>query len=322
MSSQPRRHSVVNLDSRQRLELTLKSNHVMCLIVNTQREDWPVVYCSAALRGELWLSEEEVLGGNLSFLLGSPNSDQDRARYAALVAAVAEGKAITQDRYLRKRVGNALYGRFQFMPIRLGLGGSAAALSDGVPPYYIGMYTKEVLSEEAEVTIPEIPEDTMEQLLENATQLVQEIHTEKRFARMSIELRERPAPPASAAVKKSSLFAGSATTISPITEVADEGRQRSQDCASSLAEADDEGVTVSLDDESDSVAEMPALRPERRLSMMRRRRSGAHFTLLPAKAQWIELVLKAMADNDWGMSEHQLAAIKANLGKLGKNLIN
>jgi hypothetical protein len=111
------------------------------------------------------------------------------------------------------------------------------------------------------------------------------------FARMSIELRERPAPPASAAVKKSSLFAGSATTISPITEVADEGRQRSQDCASSLAEADDEGVTVSLDDESDSVAEMPALRPERRLSMMRRRRSGAHFTLLPAKAQWIELVL-------------------------------
>jgi hypothetical protein len=45
-----------------------------------QREDWPVVYCSAALRGELWLSEEEVLGGNLSFLLGSPNSDQDRAR--------------------------------------------------------------------------------------------------------------------------------------------------------------------------------------------------------------------------------------------------
>jgi hypothetical protein len=101
-------------------------------------------------------------------------------RYAALVAAVAEGKAITQDRYLRKRVGNALYGRFQFMPIRLGLGGSAAALSDGVPPYYIGMYTKEVLSEEAEVTIPEIPEDTMEQLLENATQLVQEIHTEKR----------------------------------------------------------------------------------------------------------------------------------------------
>ena len=36
MSSQQRRHSVVDLDSRQQLELTLKSNHIMCLIVNTQ----------------------------------------------------------------------------------------------------------------------------------------------------------------------------------------------------------------------------------------------------------------------------------------------
>lgn len=33
-------------------------------------------------------------------------------------------------------------------------------------------------------------------------------------------------------------------------------------------------------------------------------------------------VLKAMAETDWGMSEHQLAAIKANLDRLGKNLIN
>lgn len=46
-----------------------------------QREDWPVVYCSSALLGELWLSEDEVLGGNLSFLLGAPNSDEDSARY-------------------------------------------------------------------------------------------------------------------------------------------------------------------------------------------------------------------------------------------------
>ena len=93
------------------------------------------------------------------------------------MAAVAEGKGITQDRYLRKRIGNALYGRFQFLPIRLGAGATA---SDGVPPYYIGMFTKEVLSEEAEVTIPEIPEETVEQLMETAKQLVREIHTEKR----------------------------------------------------------------------------------------------------------------------------------------------
>ena len=93
------------------------------------------------------------------------------------MAAVAEGKGITQDRYLRKRIGNALYGRFQFLPIRLGAGATA---SDGVPPYYIGMFTKEVLSEEAEVTIPEIPEETVAQLMETAKQLVQEIHTEKR----------------------------------------------------------------------------------------------------------------------------------------------
>ena len=117
------------------------------------------------------------------------------------------------------------------------------------------------------------------------------------FARMSIELGQRPAPPASAAVKNSSLFAGSATPIAPITEAADEGRQRSTDRASSMAEGDDEGegeeegLTVSLDDdESDPVAEMAKMNPQRRLSSVRRRRSGAHFTLLPEKAQWIDLV--------------------------------
>jgi hypothetical protein len=44
--------------------------------------------------------------------------------------------------------------------------------------------------------------------------------------------------------------------------------------------------------------------------------------MLETDRAWRLQVLKAMADNDWGMSEHQLAAIKANLGKLGKNLIN
>ena len=33
-------------------------------------------------------------------------------------------------------------------------------------------------------------------------------------------------------------------------------------------------------------------------------------------------VLKAMSETDWGMSEHQLAAIKGNLDNLGKNLID
>lgn len=116
----------------------------------------------------------------------------------------------------------------------------------------------------------------------------------RRFARMSIELGQRPAPPASAAVRNSSLFAASATAIAPISEAADDGQRRSADRAGSMAddEGDDEGQTVSLDDdESDTVKELPAMKPERRLSNMRRRRSGAHFTLLPAKAQWIDLVL-------------------------------
>lgn len=43
-----------------------------------------MVFCSEDLRGELWLSEDEVLGGNLSFLLGQPESDQDRERCVIL----------------------------------------------------------------------------------------------------------------------------------------------------------------------------------------------------------------------------------------------
>jgi hypothetical protein len=60
MSSQPRRHSVVNLDSRQRLELTLKSNHVMCLIVNTQ------VRCAMSGRAAVrqWLVRPKRPGKN------------------------------------------------------------------------------------------------------------------------------------------------------------------------------------------------------------------------------------------------------------------
>ena len=56
-----------------------------------------MVYCSALLRGELWLAEDEVLGGNLSFLLGSPNSDEDRARYdqgASFPGSFASGAVI------------------------------------------------------------------------------------------------------------------------------------------------------------------------------------------------------------------------------------
>jgi hypothetical protein len=94
------------------------------------------------------------------------------------------------------------------------------------PPYYIGLFTKEVLSEQSEVAIPEISADATQQLLARAEKLVHQIHEEKRFSRISAEMQERPAPPPTAAQAQSSLF--TPTVMASVTEGADEGRRSSE----------------------------------------------------------------------------------------------
>uniref|UniRef100_A0A7S0RU02 PAS domain-containing protein n=1 Tax=Pyramimonas obovata TaxID=1411642 RepID=A0A7S0RU02_9CHLO len=128
-----RRASVLMQDLRGKLDYTLSRNEVLLAILGS-KEEIPVMYASQHLLGETFLRETELLGANLTFLLGKPTTPEEEAAYAEIVTKIGQGVSFKQERWLRTRhkVMQSLWGTLHFTPVTI----------RGINSYYVMVFNK------------------------------------------------------------------------------------------------------------------------------------------------------------------------------------
>nr|AML78746.1 putative LOV domain-containing protein [Pyramimonas parkeae] len=353
-----RRASILPSPTRHKLDTLLMMQNTMLVVVNVQQGDaLPIVYASVPMLEETWMQEEEVLGSNLTLLLGKPQNAEETAMLDDLAEAAQSGREVHQNRWLRTRHNmlNMIWGHFALSPV---------SLPDGVGKYAIGTFIADKPRDEPLLSATPA-RDTVETLRE---WLVAH-KDDNSHIRPSLDIQQSPF---AAAAAQSSLFGPSPairTTGAPTAVAASSSlfgaapKKPQAQHEANVKEDDKEGFvkkrspsfrefTVDLE-ESDSDTETdvkPAAVPDKdrresedqfgevntegvggadnrptRLSSLRKRREAHHFTLLPYKTQWIDLVLQTMQQENapkWGMSMGCIQALKMNLDKYGKGLID
>lgn len=101
-----RRASILGSDTRAELDKVMEAFQQMSVVVNTKKEQgdkFPIVYVSPALLEATWMGEDEILGSNLTLLLGRAEDSESIAANGKVIQALHTGDDYHDDRWLRTR---------------------------------------------------------------------------------------------------------------------------------------------------------------------------------------------------------------------------